>query len=165
MLKRYKWWMGVLIFSIVAFFFYDLLSEDKQTVEEFANKYFSYTLPIKTKIIEKGFDYGVSYGGGPWGSGGQPTAVAYMKLSSELSEKELLDYYEIDNNEPFEGFEIYFKGDEEIIKTFDGEQSWYEGTTPPNPSKESNKGKPIEFIVQKRTIFNSPLGEFSGIFH
>ncbi|SER97386.1 hypothetical protein [Psychrobacillus sp. OK032] len=164
MLKRYRWWIGALVFSIVAFFFYDLLSEDKQTVEEFANEFFSYTLPTKTKIIEKGYDYGVSYGGGPWGSGGQPTAVAYMKLSSELSEKELLDYYEMDNNESLKGFEIYFKGDEEIKKTFDGKHSWYEGTTPSNPSNESNKGEPIEFIVQKRTVFDSPLGEFVDVF-
>lgn len=88
-----------------------------------------------------------------------------MKLSSELSEKELMDYYEVDNNKSLKGFEIYFKGDEEIKKTFDGKHSWYEGTTPSNPSEESNKGEPIEFIVQKRTVFDSPLGEFVDVFH
>lgn len=67
MFKRFRWWMVAVVLSIIAFFFYNLLSEDKQAVEEFANEFFSYTLPTKTKIIEKEYDYGVSYGGGPWG--------------------------------------------------------------------------------------------------
>ncbi|MGG4268235.1 hypothetical protein [Peribacillus simplex] len=165
MFKRYRWWMVGLVLSIVAFFFYDLLSEDKQTVEEFANNFFSYTLPTKPKIIEKGYDYGVSFGGGPWGNAGQPTAVAFMKLSSELSEKELMDYYEIDNNKSLKGFEVYFKSDEEIRETFDGKHSWYEGTTSSNPSKESNKGEPIEFILQKRMVFDSSFGEYVELFY
>ncbi|AOH57432.1 hypothetical protein ABE28_024095 (plasmid) [Peribacillus muralis] len=163
MFKRYRWWMVVLALSIVAFYFYDLLSADKRTVEEYANRLYSYPLPPNTEIIDKGFDYGVSYGGGPWGSGGQPTVVAYMKLSSELSERKLMDYYKI--NSSLKGFEVYFKGDEEIIKTFDGKKSWYEGKTPSNPSEKSNEGEPIELIVQKRTLFESPFGELADVFH
>ena len=68
-------------------------SQDKKTAEEFANKVFSYPLHSKTKVLEQGFDYGVNYGGGPWGSGGRPTVVVYQKLYSELSEKEVYDYY------------------------------------------------------------------------
>ncbi|MGE7185345.1 hypothetical protein ACQKKK_15455 [Peribacillus sp. NPDC006672] len=152
-----------MIIAILAWSSYDFFSKDKKTAEEFANKLYSYPLPPDTEIIDKGFDYGVSYGGGPWGSGGQPTVVAYMKLSSELSERKLIDYYKI--NSSLKDFEVYFKGDEEIIETFDGKKSWYEGKTPSNPSKKSNEGEPIELIVQKRTIFESPFGDLSDIFH
>ncbi|MGG4268109.1 hypothetical protein [Peribacillus simplex] len=163
MIKKYKWWIVILVIAILAWPFYDFFSKDKKTAEEFANKLYSYPLPPDTEIIDKGFDYGVTYGGGPWGSGGQPTVVAYMKLSSELSERKLIDYYKI--NSSLKGFEVYFKGDEEIIETFDGKKSWYEGKTLSNPSKKSNEGEPIELIVQKRTIFESPFGDLSDVFH
>ena len=115
-------------------------SQDKKTAEKFANKVFSYPLPPKTKGLEQGFDYGVSYGGGPWGSGGQPTVVVYKKLYSELSEKEVYDYYK----EQELGFEIYF-----------------EGKTRENLHTKDNTGEPIEFIIQVRTVFTSAFRDLA----
>lgn len=103
-------------------------------------------------MIEKYFDYGVLYGGGPWGSGGYPTVVAYMKLSSELSEKELFNHYNKNK------FEIFFEDSEIIEKNREGKK-WYEGqnSTGKNLSYKINKNDPINFIVQYRKEFSYPF--------
>jgi len=155
--KRYKVLIILSIILAISWLAVSFFSQDKKTAEEFANKVFSYPLPPKTKVLEQGFDYGVGYGGGPWGSGGQPTVVVYKKLYSELSEKEVYDYYK----EQERGFEIYFEGDEEINKTFDGKRTWYEGKTRENLRTKENTGEPIEFIVQVRTLFTSAFGDLA----
>lgn len=90
-------------------------NHDKRAAKDFAEEFYAIPLPPKTKIIDQDFNYGVYYGGGPWGSGGRPTVVAYKKLSSELSEKDLVDHYT--SNPPLEGVEIYFKWDEKDTTT------------------------------------------------
>ena len=154
--KRYKILIILSLILAVSWLAVSFFSQDKKTAEEFANKVFSYPLPLKTKVLEQGFDYGVSYGGGPWGSGGQPTVVVYKKLSSELSEKEVYDYYK----EQERAFEIYFEGDEEINKTSDG-RTWYEGKTRENLHPKENTGKTIEFIVQVRSEFATAFGDLA----
>ncbi|WP_424514038.1 hypothetical protein [Psychrobacillus psychrotolerans] len=135
-------------------------SQDKKNAEEYANNFFSYPIPPETKMLEHGFDYGVGYGvgygGGPSGNSGRPIVVAYKKLSSELSEKELYDYY----NEQERAFEIYFEGDEEVNKTPDG-RTWYEGKTRENLHTKDNTGEPIEFIVQVRSEFATAFGDLA----
>lgn len=155
--KKFKILIILSVIVAVSWLAVSFFSQDEKTAEEFANKVFSYPLPPKTKVLEQGFDYGVSYGGGPWGSGGRPTVVVYKKLCSELSEKEVYDYYK----EQDRGFEIYFEGDEEIKKAIDGKRTWYEGKTRENLDTKDNTGEPIEFIIQVRTEFNSAFGEFA----
>lgn len=153
--KKYKILIILAIFLIGSWSAMYFFGQDKRTAEEFANKFYSYPLPPKTKVTDQGFDYGVGYGGGPSGSGGYPTVAVYRMLSSELSEKEVVDHYKE------RGFEIYFEGDEEIKKTSDGKRFWYEGKTPVNPSTKDNAQEPIEFIIQSRTEFTSAFGDLA----
>lgn len=156
MTKRTKK-MSIIFLSILLLIGLSLwfFGKDKREAKDFADKLYSYPLPPETEVIQKGYDYGSSYGGTPLANGNYITAVAYMKLSSNLSEKELIDYYKAIN-----GSEIYFEGDEEINTSRTG-RTWYEGTTPVNPSQEKNIQKPIELIVQTRTIFLSAFADFA----
>lgn len=153
--NKYKILIFLLIILAVSWLAVSFFSQDKKTAEEFANKVFSSPLPSKTKELDRGFDYGVGYGGGPSGSGGRPTVVVYKKLYSELSEKEVDDYYKK------RGFEIYFEGDEELKKTSDEKRTWYEGKHRENLSTKDNTGEPIEFIIQARTEFTSAFGDLA----
>lgn len=152
MLKRYKWLIIILLVVLFSIWFF---GQDKREAKDFANKFYSYPLPLETEIIDKGYDYGRSYGGTPLANGSYITAVAYIKLSSKLSEKELIDYYK-----EIKDSEIYFEGDEEI-KTSSTGRTWYEGTIPSNPSQEKNIQEPIELIVQTKTIFLSAFDDFA----
>lgn len=151
--KRYKILIILSIILAVSWLAVSFFSQDKKTAEEYANNFFSHPIPPETKVLEQGFDYGVGYGGGPWGNSGRPIVVAYKKFSSELSEKEVYEYY----NEQERVFEIYFEGDEEINKTSDG-RTWYEGKNRENLHTKDNTEEPIEFIVQVRTEFTSAFG-------
>lgn len=142
------------IFLLIGLFLW-FVGKDKREAKDFADKLYSYPLPPETEVINKGYDYGSSYGGTPQGNGNYITAIAYIKLSSNLSEKELIDYYKV-----IKVSEIYFEGDEEINTSRTG-RSWYEGTTPVNPNQEKNIQKPIELIVQTRTIFLSAFADFA----
>ena len=153
--NKYKVLITLLIIFAIVWSAVSFFSQDRKNAEEFANKFFSSPLPPKTKELDRGFDYGVGYGGGPWGSGGRPTVVVYKKLYSELSEKELNDYYKE------KGFEIYFEGDEEIKKTSDGRRFWYEGKNRTNLSTKDNTEEPIEFIIQIRKEFTSAFGDLA----
>jgi hypothetical protein len=156
MTKRTKKFSIILlsIFLLIWLFLW-FLGQDKREAKDFANKLYSYPLPPETEVIYKGYDYGRSYGGTPQGNGNYITAVAYIKLSSKLSEKELIDYYKV-----VKGSDIYFEGDE-VIKTSRTGRTWYEGTTPVNPSQEKNVQKPIELIVQTKTVFLSAFDDFA----
>jgi hypothetical protein len=132
--------------------FYIFFGQEYVYAKKYADKLLDYQLPEKTKALEEEFDYGVLYGGGPWGSGGRPTVVAYKRISTELSEKEI--YKHFDTND----FEIYFDGLEEIKVNSKG-QMWHEGTTKDANvlSSKSNKKKPLEVIIQYRTEFSYPF--------
>lgn len=155
MKNKYK--IFIILFTIVAVTWLAaaFFNQDKKTAEEFAIKIFSTPLPPKTKVLDRGFDYGVTYGGGPSGSGGYPTVVVYQKLYSELSEKEVAEYYKERD------YELYFDGDEELKKAMDGKRTWYEGKKRENLSSKDNTGRPIEFIVQVRTEFDSAFGDLA----
>ncbi|KYG33647.1 hypothetical protein [Priestia endophytica] len=131
---------------------YYIFGQEHRYAKRYAHQLFDYPLPPKTKIMEQDFDHGVLYGGGPSGSGGYPTVAAYMKLSSELSEKEIFDYYHKKH------FEIYFEGDETMEKDSKG-RIWYEGknAVKENLSIENNKGRPIKFIIQSKKEFSYPF--------
>ncbi|PFA60049.1 hypothetical protein [Bacillus sp. AFS015896] len=153
MLKRNKILITLLLISIViGLLLYYIFGQEYRYAKKYANQLFDHPLPEKTEVIEKDFEYGVLYGGGPSGSGGYPTVAAYVKLSSELSEEEIFKHY--NNNE----FEIYFEGDETIEKNSEG-KIWYEGkkSTGENLNGKSNKEHPIQFIIQSRTEFSYPF--------
>lgn len=82
---------------IIGFLIYALFSQEYLYAKSFAAELYDYPLPEKMKVIKKDFDYGVLFGGKPSGSGGYPTVAAYIEIESELSEKELYDYYNKDN--------------------------------------------------------------------
>lgn len=148
---------------IIGFLAYALFGQKYLYAKSFASALYEYPLPNETKVIEKNFDYGVLFGGGPSGSGGYPTVASYIEIESELSEKELYDYYNKDNvfSAPGEdtkriGFELYFEGHYE--KQIENEKIWIEGDTQPNQlSSERNDGSPIKAIVQIRTEFTYPF--------
>ncbi len=90
--------------------------------------------------------------------------MVYQKLSSELSEKELADYYkEKESGIPsLSGIKIYLEGDEVVRKTLNGQKTWYDGKALENPSIKDNEGEPIELIIQVKNIFSSAFGEFAS---
>ena len=134
------------LFIVYAFFGQEYLYAKK-----YANTLFDVDVPNKTKVIEQNFDYGTFYGGGPWGSGGYPTLVAYQILSTELSEREIFNYYSIKD------FEIYFEG-MEVVKKNHKNQFWYEGIIKEDVlNTEKNTEKPIKVIIQYRKEFSYPL--------
>ncbi|MGA9289186.1 MAG: hypothetical protein WBV93_12680 [Anaerobacillus sp.] len=90
--KKLSLFLILIIFGIIVSLSYVFGQEDRYA-KQFAYEFFERSLPTKTVLIERGYDYDYIYGGGPSGNGGNPTVVAYMKLSSTLSEKELVDYY------------------------------------------------------------------------
>ncbi|MEN1969662.1 hypothetical protein WMZ97_16490 [Lentibacillus sp. N15] len=136
----------------VFFIFYFFIGQEYVYAKKYANTLFQYELPEKTEVVGKKFDYGVLYGGGPWGSGGYPTLVSYIKISTQLSEKEVFEHYNKN------GFEIYFKGTAEQ-KMNNKEQTWYEGyiKSEDSLSTKNNNKAPIEIIIQYRKEFSYPF--------
>lgn len=143
---------------VLAFFIewsYHFLNYEREVAKNFADKLFSYPLPPKTEITDKGFDYEVLYGEDLWESKDQPTVVAYMRLSSKLSEKELMDYYKENNDvesgvSSLKGFEVKVEEEIENRATFMGEKDWYEEL-----NKGNNEENPLELIVQVKNRSNS----------
>lgn len=157
--NKYKLLLLAALIITISWATVHFFNHDKRAAKDFAEEFYAIPLPPKTKIIDQDFNYGVYYGGGPWGSGGRPTVVAYKKLSSELSEKDLVDRYT--SNPPLEGVEIYFKWDEKDTTTAGSEKKWFEGEMPKQPSTENHKGSPIEVVIQSREEFESAFGEFA----
>lgn len=151
-MNKFKLLSICLVLISISSLSYYIFGQEHRYAKRYAYHFFDYPLPQKTKVIEKDFNHGVLYGGGPWGSGGRPTVAAYMKLSSELSQKEIFNYYHKNR------FELYFDGDETIEKSSKG-KIWYEGenATAENLSNKRNKETPIQFIVQSRKEFSYPF--------
>jgi len=113
-----------------------LFGQEYLYAKSFASKLYEYPLPDETKVIEKDFAYGVLFGGEPSGSGGFPTVASYIVLESDLSEKDLYDYYNKDKVIPIPckdtkkiGFEIYFA--DHYNKQIKKDKVWFEGDTKP----------------------------------
>ncbi|KGR85501.1 hypothetical protein [Lysinibacillus odysseyi] len=148
---------------IIGFLVYALFGQEYLYARSFASELYEYPLPDKTKVTERNFDYGVLFGGGPSGSGGYPTVASYIEIESELSEKELYDYYNKGNvfSAPGEdakrvGFEIYFAG--HYHKQIEEGKVWFEGDIQPGElGSQKNDGKPIKAIVQIRAEFSYPF--------
>ncbi len=142
----------VFVTICILFLFYVFVGQKYIYAKKYANELLEFKLPEQTEVIEQDFDYGVLYGGGPWGSGGYPTVVAYKKIVTKLSEKEIYKHYQSKE------FEIYFNGTEEL-KRNSSNQIWYEGIMKDKDSLsiEQNNEEPIEVIIQYRTEFSYPL--------
>ncbi|RPK14753.1 hypothetical protein [Priestia endophytica] len=163
MLKKYRWGVLLLILVLSVEWSYNALNHDRNTARKFANKLFSYPLPPKTEITAKGFDYEVLYEGEFLENEDSFTVVAYVRLSSKLSEKELIDYYKRNHDgfsdiSPLKSFEVQFERSQEIQEGLIGKKTWYKES---NLSKKNNEGNPIELIVQVRNMFDSNLEEFA----
>ncbi|MBG9813717.1 hypothetical protein [Priestia endophytica] len=156
-MKKYKWGLMLLVLAFFIEWSYHFLNYEREVAKNFADKLFSYPLPPKTEITDKGFDYEVLYGEDLWESKDQPTVVAYMRLSSKLSEKELMDYYKENNDvesgvSSLKGFEVKVEEEIENRATFMGEKDWYEEL---NVNKRNNEENPLELIVQVKNRSNS----------
>ena len=151
-MKNKKLYTIILILIVSVLLLYYVFGQEYRYAKIYANELFDFEIPEKTKVVEQNFDYGVLYGGGPTGSGGYPTVVAYIKLSSELSEKEIFNHY--NKNE----FEIFFQDSEIITKNIQGKK-WYDGkkSKGENLSFKINNDDPIKFIVQYRKEFSYPF--------
>lgn len=153
--RRVKWAKSIILVLIglsVLFVSYVFFGQEYVYAKKYANKLLEFEIPVKTEVIDQDFDYGVLYGGGPWGSGGYPTLVVYQRIVTELSEKEVFDHYKTKD------FEIYFEGAEEL-KQNRKNQIWYEGFMKDEDtlSTEENNDEPIEAIIQYRTEFSYPF--------
>lgn len=140
--------ISILVFSVFVYYIY---GQEYRYAKEFANELYEYSIPPNTVLIEKGYDFAYNYGGGPRGNGGYPTVVAFMKLSSSLSEQEIFNYYDQDD------IEVYFDWWVEEEKG----KEWYEGIKP-KPQKLSDKeniNKTIKVVIQKRSLLVTPYGE------
>ena len=138
----------ILVSNVSAYYIY---GQEHRYAKEFANGLLDLSLPEKTVLLEKGYDYGHFYGGGPTGNGGYPTVVVYMKISSSLSEQEIFDYYNQDD------IEVYFDW---WVEKGEGKE-WYEGVKPKRQelSDKKNINKTIEVVIQKRSVLVTPYGE------
>lgn len=158
-MKKYKWGMMLLVLAFFIEWSYNFLNYEREIAKNFADKLFSYPLPPKTEITDKGFDYEVLYGEDFLGSEDKPTptVVAYIRLSSKLSEKELMDYYKENNDvessvSSLKGFEIYFEGEIENKATLMSKKDWYEEL---HLNKRNNEENPLELIVQVQNMSDS----------
>lgn len=132
--------------------FYVFAGQKYVYAKKYANRLLEFEVPEKTEVIEQDFDYGVLYGGGPWGSGGYPTMVANKRILTKLSEKAIYEHYNSKD------FEIYFEGTEDLMKNSKN-QTWYEGFIKEEDalSTEENNVEPIEVIIQYRMEFSYPF--------
>ncbi|MFL0366175.1 hypothetical protein ACH0BF_24600 [Pseudobacillus sp. 179-B 2D1 NHS] len=142
----------VFVAICILFLFYVFVGQEYVYAKKYANRLLDFELPEKTEVIEQDFDYGVLYGGGPWGSGGYPTVVVNIRILTKLSEKAIFEHYKSKD------FEIYFEGTEELKKNSKN-QIWYEGLVKEEDalSTEENNEAPIEVIIQYRTEFSYPF--------
>jgi hypothetical protein len=147
----------------IGFIVYVLFGERYLYARSFASDLYHYPLPAQTKIINRNFDYGVFFAGGPSGSGGYPTIVAFIEIESKLSSKEIYNYYDKDNvfsapgseNKTI-GFEIYFE-DQQNRREENG-KVWYEKDGGPVTLTTERKGeKPTKAIIQIKTEYSHPL--------
>lgn len=143
----------VFVITCILLLLYVFVGQEYVYAKKYANKLLEFKLPEQTEVIDQDFDYGVLYGGGPWGSGGYPTVVAYKKILTKLSERDIFNHFQSK-----EEFEIYFNGTEEL-KMNSSNQIWYEGLVKDNENLSTNDNieEPIEVIIQYRTEFSYPL--------
>ncbi|MCM3537888.1 hypothetical protein [Priestia endophytica] len=161
-MKKYKWGIMLWVLALFIEWSYHFLNYEREIAQNFADKLFSYPLPPKTEITDKGFDYEVLDGEGLWWSKDQPMVVAYIRLSSKLNEKELMDYYKenIDvgsDVSSLKGFEINFEEEIENLATFTDEKDGYEEL---NVNKRNNEENPLELIVQLKNTPGSNSVKF-----
>lgn len=161
-MKKRSFFYSLLV-VVLGFLWYVFWGQEYQYASGFASKLYNYPLPPETKIINKDFDYGVFYAGGPSGSGGYPTVAAFIEIESELSEKELYNYYDKEdvfarpgkNPKKEIAFEFYLDGYQKKQEK-DG-KVWYSSNVTPTLGHKSNQGKPIKAIVQIRAEFSYPF--------
>lgn len=68
---------------LIGVLIYALFDQEYLYAKSFADELYDYPLPGKTKIVDKNFDYGVLFGGGPSGSGGYPIVASFIEIESE----------------------------------------------------------------------------------
>ncbi|WP_110926128.1 hypothetical protein [Bacillus massiliglaciei] len=154
--------LPVLPWFAVGFVLYVLFGQKYMYAKSFASELYHYPLPKETKMVDKNFDYGVLFGGGPSGNGGYPTVVSYIEVESDLSRAELYDYYNKENvfsapdsDDKNVGFEIYFDGYQKKIE--ENGKVWYKRDGNPGTlSSKKGEGK-TKAIIQIRTEFSYPF--------
>lgn len=161
--KEKKIFIASLPFFVVGFILYALVGERYLYAKNIAHDLYHYPLPAHTKIVEKNFDYGVFFPNGPTGSGGYPTVVAFIEIESELSRKELYNYYNentLPENDEVK-FEIYFEDSQKKIEV-DGKVFYERSGSPGSLSSEVTKGEKTKAIIQIKKEFSHPSHSIIG---
>lgn len=141
---------------------YVLFGKEYLYAKSFTSKHYEYPLPDKIKVIKKDFAYGVLFGGEPSGSGGYSTVASYIVLESELSEKDLYNYYNKDNVIPIPGeiqrkLALKYTLQFTIINKIKKIRYGLKGIQSLKNNSQRNEGQPIKAIVQIRTEFSYPF--------
>lgn len=102
------------------------IGQPDRVSNEFAKKLFDYPLPNETTLIEQKQFNGRNWIGGG-GSGGEWNVVAYMKVNTQLSKREIVNYYSIAGDFPFPNsdkhgvkVEIYFENNRKLVDYREG---------------------------------------------
>lgn len=123
-----KFYVTAAIIALCAFIAVAIyaLTEKERYSKEFAQNLFNSSLPPHTKVLEEHYSYGYSFAH-LLGSGGYMPVVANMKLSTNLNQEEILNYYKETPLFPFPNsnkkgveLEVYFVGDSKTHKVKDG---------------------------------------------
>lgn len=125
MRKRYLVIAIIALCAIIAVVIYASTEKERYS-KEFANNLFDYSLPPQTKVLERHYFYGYSFGH-LLGSGGEMPVVANMNLSTSLSKEEILNYYKNASLLPYPNskkrgveIEVYFPGEKKLHQEKDG---------------------------------------------
>ncbi|MEN0644871.1 hypothetical protein MKY91_17080 [Alkalicoccobacillus gibsonii] len=147
--KKRHWIMIASSILGISLLSYYVFGQESRYAKKYANELFDYPLPAETVVLEQGYNYGTFFGGGPWGSDGLPTVAAYLKVKTELSERDIVEYYD-------KRFEIYFDGDEHLKVTAPDlpgtSKNWYEGQNARfiDMNQLSDEVNSMTYIVQLR---------------
>ncbi|WP_341285465.1 hypothetical protein [Priestia megaterium] len=151
-----KFYIGtfiVILCAAIAIAIYAFTEKGRYS-KEFAHNLFEYPLPPHTQVLEKHYFYGYSFGH-LLGSGGYMPVVANMRLSTSLSEEEILSYYKNtplfpypnSNNKGVE-LELYLPKEQILHKTTDG--FYYSGKGDSTRRITSYKGSKASSYSEKK---------------
>lgn len=144
----------VVLFACLIVFY---LGKPDRISDKFAENLFDYPLPKETTLIEK-----EQYNGRNWvdggGSGGYWNVVAFMKLHTQLSKSEIIQYYKAAGEFPYPDskmrgvhVEIYFEDNRKLVNEKEGAYYLTEGgshQTVDNMDAKEQLGISSEVIVQ-----------------
>ncbi|SDT56624.1 hypothetical protein SAMN05444162_5015 [Paenibacillaceae bacterium GAS479] len=123
----YKTLFSLTIVVLIIVLIVVYIGKPERVSNRFAQNLFNYPLPAETTLLEKKQYNGRNWVGG--GSGGYWSVIAYIKLNTKLSQREIVRYYKLagefpypdpDNNIRGVQPEIYFEDNRKLIEASEG---------------------------------------------